>query len=97
MMWDDGSLVSVSGISLPYDSEPPLLITEYFPLGPLSAYLREYKSSLQPVDLLEASTCLARALFYMEDNNLVHGQIRARNIFVAAHTDNSFKGGNWEI
>ena len=44
-----------------------------------------------PVDLLEAATCLARALYYLDDQGLVHGEVRARNLMVAAHTDAQFK------
>ena len=53
-----------------------MLVTEYFPYGPLSAYVRENKNSLQNVDLLEAAACLGRALHYLSDNNIVHGEIR---------------------
>jgi Janus kinase 2/BCL2-associated athanogene 2 len=85
MDWDDGSLASVKGLCLPTDSEPPVLVTEWFPLGPLSAYLAGQRGALQPVDLLEAATCLARALYWLDDRGLVHGEIRARNLMVAAH------------
>jgi len=91
LMWDDGSLCSVAGFVLPCGDEPPVLVTEYFKLGPLPAYLASNKSILQPVDLLEAATCLARALYYLEDSRIVHGEIRARNIFVALHSDTQFK------
>jgi len=90
-MWDDGSLASAEGHTLPVNNEPPVLVTEYFELGPLPTYLNTYRSTIQPVDLLEAATCLARALHYLEDNNLVHGDIRARNIFVSLHTESQFK------
>ena len=39
----------------------------YRPQGPLSHYLRRPLTPLQPVDLLEAATCLARALYYLSD------------------------------
>lgn len=91
LMWDDGSLASAQGFCLPFNEEPPVLVTEYFELGPLPQYLNSYRTTLQPVDLLEAATCLARALHYLEDNNLVHGDIRARNMFVAQHTESQFK------
>ena len=51
-------------------------------------YLRVHRSILEPVDLLEAATSLARALFYLEDVGLVHGQVRCRNLFVAVHEEN---------
>ena len=91
LMWDDGSLASALGFCLPRNDEPPALITEYFELGPLSDYLIKFRSAMQPVNLLEAATCLARALYYMEDNNLVHGDIRAKNIYVSMHNESQFK------
>jgi len=91
LMWDDGSLAAAQGFCLPFNEEPPVLVTEYFELGPLPKYLNNYHSTMQPVDLLEAATCLARALYYLEDNNLVHGDIRARNMYVAQHTESQFK------
>jgi len=89
--WDDGSLVNVFGFCMPYQNDPPVLVTEYFRLGPLSAYLPDNKNTLENVDLLEAAACLARALHYLSDNNLVHGEIRARNVFVCSHTESQFK------
>jgi len=91
MLWDDGSLVTVFGCCLPWEGEPAGLVTEYFALGTLKQYLREKKSIIQPVDLLEAATSLARALFYLEDIGLVHGQVRCKNMFVESHGENAFK------
>ena len=90
-LWDDGSLTSVYGFCFPSKEEPPVLVTEYFTLGPLSAYLVSHRPQLQTVDLVEAATCLARALHYLQDNGIVHGEIRARNIFVCLHSDSQFK------
>ena len=91
--WDDGSLAAGKGLCLPSESQPPVLVTEWFPLGSLDNYLAENKMIMQgrPVDLVEAATCLARALFYLEDQGLVHGEIRARNLMVDTHTDTQFK------
>ena len=89
--WDDPSLASGRGLCLPCDSQPPVLVTEWFPLGTLSSYLSSHTCLLQPVDLLEAATCLARALYYLADQGLAHGQIRARNLMVAQHSDTQFK------
>lgn len=91
MLWDDPSLATVYGCCLPMEEEPPVLVKEYFPYGPLDAYLRERKQQVQAVDLLEAATSLARSLFYLEDQGIVHGDIRCRNMYVAEHGDNVFK------
>ena len=91
IFWDDGSLVNVFGFCLPSSIEPPILVTEYFEYGPLDVYLNTNKSRLANVDLMEAAACLARALHYLSDNNMVHGEIRARNVFVCNHTDRQFQ------
>ena len=91
MSWEDASLCSVFGFCLPCQSEPPVLVTEYFHLGPLHAYLRHHKSDLAQVDLLETSACLARALHYLSDKGIVHGEIRARNVFVSQRSEHQFK------
>ena len=91
MSWEDASLIDVFGFCLPCQSEPPVLVTEYFHLGPLHTYLRHHKSDLAQVDLLETSACLARALHYLSDKGLVHGEIRARNVFVSHRSEREFK------
>ena len=89
--WDDASLVNVFGFCLPTVTEPPILVTEYFEYGPLNVYLNTNKARLANVDLMEAAACLARALHYLADNNMVHGEIRARNVFVCQHTERQFQ------
>ena len=91
LKWDDGSLVNIFGFCLPSGNEPPSLITEYFECGPLNTYIRANRTRLQNVDLVEAAACLARALHYLSDNKIVHGEIRARNVFVCKHTAAQFQ------
>ena len=90
LKWDDPSLVNVFGFCLPHMSEPPILVTEFFALGPLNLYLARNKALFQNVDLMEAAACLARALHYLSDNGIVHGEIRARNVFVSCHSESQF-------
>ncbi|XP_023327964.1 tyrosine-protein kinase JAK2 isoform X3 [Eurytemora carolleeae] len=91
MRWDDPSLVTVYGACLPMENEPLVIVREYFEYGPLDAYLRENKSKIQNVDMLEAGTSLARALYYLQGKGLVHGEIRCRNVYVMEHTDKLLK------
>lgn len=91
MRWDDPSLASVLGACLPMENEPLIIVREYFELGPLDVYLRQKKLKLENVDLLEAATSLARALHYLQEKGLVHGEIRSRNVYVAEHSEKLFK------
>ena len=60
MFWRCETIVHHYGIIL--DSNLSL-ISEYLPLGPLDRYLIE--NDLQLIDLVEAATNLANALFYL--------------------------------
>jgi len=67
------------------------MLLELVKLGPLDKYLRSNSSqSIKTVDLVEAGTCLATALWHLEDNHVIHGRIRCEKLLVHAHTDNSF-------
>lgn len=47
------------------------LVMEYFPLGPLDQYLRNNKGIIKVVDLIEASSNLASALWHLVSTNFV--------------------------
>lgn len=66
------------------------MVMEYLKLGPLKAYLQKNKSIIKTVDLIEASSNLASALWYMCEKHLVHGKIRCRKLMVSLHDENSF-------
>lgn len=70
---------------------PPTVVMEYLPVGPLDKYLKAHKNEVQEVDLVEAGTYLAKALWYLEEQNICHGNIRCHNVFVSNHGENSFK------
>lgn len=86
MFWRTETLVHVYGIVLDVNLR---VIMEYFPLGPLDQYLRE--RDLPIIDLVEAATNLAKALFYLEEKGFVHGKVRCRNLMLASHTTNSIR------
>ena len=81
----------IFGIALPFYDSSASVIMEYFQLGPLDVYLRENKTKMQPVDLVEAGTTLASALHHLESLNLVHGNIRCHKMYVAEHQSNKFR------
>ncbi|CAH1999123.1 unnamed protein product [Acanthoscelides obtectus] len=66
------------------------LVSEYITLGPLDQYLREKKGIVKTVDLIEAASSLASALWHLTENNIVHGRIRCRKLLVSLHDENSF-------
>ncbi|XP_069675687.1 tyrosine-protein kinase hopscotch [Periplaneta americana] len=81
------AVVKLYGVTL---SSPLAMVMEYLSLGPLDAYLRQHKQSLKQVDLVEAGAFLAKALWHLEDQGVIHGNIRCRKLLVAAHDDNTF-------
>ncbi|KAJ8678849.1 hypothetical protein QAD02_014636 [Eretmocerus hayati] len=66
------------------------MLLELVKLGPLDAYLRENLQTIETVDMVEAAACLATAVWHLEENSVIHGNIRCRKLLVHAHTDNSF-------
>ena len=60
MFWRSETIVLMYGIILDANLS---LIMEYLPLGPLDKYLKE--CDLPVIDLVEAATNLAKALFYL--------------------------------
>lgn len=79
-------IVHIFGVTL----NPLSLVMEFFPLGDLSSYLQQNKS-IEEVELVEAATHLARALWYLNQEGVQHNNIRCHNILVAEHTDQTFK------
>ncbi|KAF2897768.1 hypothetical protein ILUMI_08399 [Ignelater luminosus] len=81
------AIVRLYGITL---SSPVSMVLEYMCLGPLDQYLRNNKAILKPEDLIEAASNLAAALWHLEENDIVHGNIRCRKLLVSSHEENSF-------
>lgn len=82
------SIVQCKGITL---HSPLGLVMEYLPFGPLDAFLMAHQKNLKYVDLIESVTYVARALWYLNENNMVHGRIRCHNLFVVNYASNSLK------
>ncbi|XP_066255438.1 tyrosine-protein kinase hopscotch-like isoform X2 [Euwallacea similis] len=81
-------IVRFYGIAL--QSNDVSVVMEYFKLGPLDQYLRDNKSKIKTVDLIEATSHLASAVWHLRENDIVHGRIRCRKLMVHAHDDSCF-------
>ncbi|GFY60177.1 tyrosine-protein kinase hopscotch [Trichonephila inaurata madagascariensis] len=88
LYWQHDVIVSTVGMVL---TCPTALVMEWLPLGTLDRYIEENRMNLQEVDLVEAAYHLARALWYLEEQRVCHGNIRCHNVFVVVHNDGSFK------
>lgn len=56
------SAIKLYGVSL---SNPVSMVMEYLPLGPLNVYLANNIPHIKEVNLVEAATYLANALYYL--------------------------------
>ena len=70
---------------------PMALVMEYMPLGSLNRFLQTHKETVEKEDLLEAAVSMARALLHLEELNVVHGNIRLRNVLVAHYGEEGLK------
>ncbi|XP_046997738.1 tyrosine-protein kinase hopscotch [Schistocerca americana] len=81
------AIVRLYGVTM---SSPLAMVMEYLPAGPLDAYLREHKADMKQVDLVEAGSYLATALWYLEERGVAHGNIRCWKLLVHTHNENTF-------
>ena len=82
------SIVTCRGITL---WSPLSMLLEYLPLGSLDEFLKVNKSSLNQNNLIECTSYLSRALWYLYENSVVHGHIRCHNLLVSEYSDSCFK------
>ncbi|XP_003747168.2 tyrosine-protein kinase JAK2 [Galendromus occidentalis] len=86
--WRCREIVPVLGLGVhPYNC----LASEFIPLGSLDLYLKNSGEDLTIGDLGDAALCLAKAVWYLEEQGFVHGRIRCRSAFVVDRSENSFK------
>ncbi|XP_014232207.1 tyrosine-protein kinase hopscotch [Trichogramma pretiosum] len=82
------ALVRLYGVTL---SPSVGMLLELVKLGPLDVYLRTNPpQSISISDLVEAAASLTTAVWHLEENGVIHGNIRCRKLMVHAHTNNSF-------
>ncbi|CAL8096712.1 unnamed protein product [Orchesella dallaii] len=87
ILWQCDSLINLRGIVL---GNPQALVLDWMPLGPLDIYLKENCLHVESVELIEAASHIAKALWFLEDHGIVHGNIRCHNILVSEHSDTAF-------
>ncbi|CAK9291363.1 unnamed protein product [Gordionus sp. m RMFG-2023] len=80
---NDPTIVKIYAICL----HPLMVVTEPMPLGPWDIYLQSHASTLDICELLEACSSISKALWYLEEIKLPHGQIRPANIYVYPKND----------
>ncbi|KAB0805260.1 hypothetical protein PPYR_02230 [Photinus pyralis] len=84
---ESSAIVRLFGITL---SSPVAMILEHMRLGPLDEYLRENKALLKVVDLIEAASNLASALWHlMKLSSLSHSDIISVNSIFSTNTEST--------
>ncbi|XP_070598682.1 tyrosine-protein kinase JAK2 isoform X1 [Erythrolamprus reginae] len=72
--------------------EENILVQEYVKFGSLDTYLKKNKTSINILWKLEVAKQLAMAMHFLEDKNLIHGNVCAKNILLIREEDR--KSGN---
>ncbi|XP_060093361.1 tyrosine-protein kinase JAK2 [Heteronotia binoei] len=72
--------------------EENILVQEFVKFGSLDTYLKKNKNSITILWKLEVAKQLAMAMHFLEDKNLVHGNVCAKNILLIREEDR--KSGN---
>ncbi|XP_039532339.1 tyrosine-protein kinase JAK2a [Pimephales promelas] len=68
-------------------AEEHIMVQEYVRFGSLDTYLKRNRSSINITWKLEAVKQLAWALHHLEEKNLIHGNVCARNVLVTREED----------
>ncbi|XP_053149934.1 tyrosine-protein kinase JAK2 isoform X2 [Hemicordylus capensis] len=74
------------------NGEENILVQEYVKFGSLDTYLKKNTHSINILWKLEVAKQLAMAMHFLEDKNLVHGNVCAKNILLIREEDR--KSGN---
>ncbi|KAJ7986877.1 hypothetical protein DPEC_G00332960 [Dallia pectoralis] len=72
--------------------EENMMVQEYGKFGSLDTYLKKNKSIVNITWKLEVAKQLAWAMHYLEDKNLIHGNVCAKNVLLIREEDR--KGGS---
>lgn len=67
--------------------EENILVQEFVKFGSLDTYLKKKKNSINILWKLEVAKQLAMAMHFLEDKNLVHGNVCAKNILLIREED----------
>ncbi|XP_037078956.1 tyrosine-protein kinase JAK2-like [Pollicipes pollicipes] len=87
LQWTCDAVVQFRGVCL---TQAVSLVMDWYPLGPLDLYLAENRQLMMEVDLVEAGTYLAKALWYLDEQGVTHGNLRCRNVLVSSRAENKF-------
>lgn len=71
-------------------TSPYTLVLESTRLGSLDEFLQRQHPPMKMVKLIEVSYTLARALHYLQENNIIHGRIRCASLFVVRYDEQNF-------
>ncbi|XP_009277084.1 PREDICTED: non-receptor tyrosine-protein kinase TYK2-like, partial [Aptenodytes forsteri] len=74
---------SCAGLRVISPSSPDIMVEEFVEHGPLDVLLRKEKGRVTVGWKITVAKQLASALSYLEDKNLVHGNVCAKNILLA--------------
>ncbi len=64
-----------------------MLVTELMPLGCLLDYVQNNKRAIGPHAILTWSKQIALGMAYLEEHNVVHGNLAARNVLMKTHME----------
>lgn len=82
------TIVVCKGITL---YNPLSIVMEYLPTGRYDLFLIDNQLHLKIEELIESVTYLARAIWYLQEHNVIHGHIRCHNLLVSHYSENSLK------
>ncbi|XP_023657274.1 tyrosine-protein kinase JAK2 isoform X1 [Paramormyrops kingsleyae] len=72
--------------------EENIMVQEFVKFGSLDTYLKKHKNSVNIIWKLEVAKQLAWAMHFLEEKNLVHGNVCAKNVLLIREEDR--KNGN---
>lgn len=72
-------IIKLYGVSL---YNPTAMVLESTKYGPFDDFLRKRSSEIETVMLIDAAYSLAKALHYLQENNIIHSKIRCSSLHV---------------
>uniref|UniRef100_A0A8C7Z4V4 Tyrosine-protein kinase n=1 Tax=Oryzias sinensis TaxID=183150 RepID=A0A8C7Z4V4_9TELE len=75
------------GVCVCGDQSKYMMVQEYGKFGSLDTYLKKKKSCVNITWKLEVAKQLAWAMHYLEDKNLIHGNVCAKNVLLIREED----------
>ena len=82
--WSDINIVHIRGICM---AEPLSIVQEYAAKGSISQYLCNPLEPVKVFQIVSAAKQLASALYYLYEEEEVHGSVCCKNVLIFHHTD----------